>query len=266
MTEIDGRVAVVTGGASGIGQGIARTLADAGARVVIADLDHTQAVRAAEAIGALPVTVDVSDAASVSALAETAIAHFGAVDILVNNAGVGPQAPISEMSLHDWRWLMGVNLWGVIHGVHAFLPHLLSRPRGGHIVNVASMSALAPMPPLGGYAVTKSGVLALTEVLAQELQDARSRVHVTAVAPGPTRTRIAESLRHRTAGDSGGLREFDNKPAPGLWRDPGDVGRAVVEAIRGDGLYVITHPELWPRVAARHRRIAASFGVALPPP
>lgn len=260
MTSVAGKVAVVTGGASGIGLGIASALRAAGSEVVVADLSIDEARRAAQLVDGLAVHVDVADVDSVAQLAQAAVDHFGGVDILVNNAGIGPQAPLADMSVDDWRWLLDVNLWGVIHGVTAFLPLIQSRPAGGHIVNVASMSALAPMPPLGGYAVTKVGVTALTEVLARELEANASRVHATVVLPGPTRTHISASLRNRPSEQLGGLKEFENSPPPELWRTPEQVAAVVLEAIESNALYAVTHPELWPRVADRQRLIAAAFG------
>ena len=260
MTELAGRVAVVTGGASGIGLGIAQAFHDAGARIVIADLSLEQAEAAAESLDGLAVQTDVSDASSMQALAEATLAHYGEVDVLVNNAGVGPQAKLADMTLADWHWLLNVNLWGVIHGLDTFLPLISARPEGGHIVNVSSMSAFSPLSPLGGYAVTKAGVTALTEVLALELEQSGSAVHATVVAPGPVRTQIGQSLRNRPAQDVGSLREFNISPPDELWKEPREVGEIVLDAVRANALYAITHPQLWPRVAARNAGIAAAFG------
>jgi len=255
MTAVDGRVAVVTGGGSGIGRGIAQALRSAGARVVIADISMDAARTAAVALDGLAVAVDVADEDSVRSMVAQAVTWGDQVDILVNNAGVGPQAPIADMDAADWRWLLDVNLWGVIHGISAVLPGMLERGFG-HIVNVSSMSALSPMPPLGGYAVTKAGVSALSEVLRQEVAEAG--IGVTQVTPGPTRTEIAHSLRHRD--DAGSLREMVIDPPPELWRSPEEVGRLVVEGIVENLEWVVTHPELWARVEARHARLAAAFG------
>lgn len=259
MTLLEGAVAVVTGGGSGIGLGIAEALHEAGARVVIADVSYAAAREAAEKVGGFAVRTDVTDEDSVKELAKATLSHFGHADILVNNAGIGPEAPISTMTTDDWRWLLDVNLWGVIYGVQAFLPILEQRP-SAHIVNVASMSALAPMPPLGGYAVSKAGVTVLTEVLARELDESDSSVHATLVMPGPVRTNIGSSLRNRPSTSHGALQEFRNSPPEGLWLTPMDVGHLVVEGIRDNRPYVITHPGLWPRVEERHRRLAAAFG------
>ena len=260
MTGLDGAVAVVTGAGSGIGRGIAGALHARGAHVVVADLDEAAATVAAAQVDGLAVATDVTDPDAVRTMVDRALDRHGRIDVLVNNAGIGPQAPIADMTPDDWRFLLDVNLWGVLHGVSAVLPLLLAQG-SGHIVNVASMSALAPMPPLGGYAVTKAGVAALTEVLEVEL--AGTGVHTSLVLPGPTRTGIGESLRHRTA--EGGLREFRNEPPTEVWRTPEQVGAQVADAIRDQVPLVITHPELWDRVAARHARIAAAFGHVVPP-
>ena len=159
------------------------------------------------------------------------------------------------MTVADWSWLLGVNLWGVIHGVSAVLPGMLAAGRGS-IVNVSSMSALSPMPPLGGYAVSKAGVSALTEVLAAEL--AGTGVNACVVVPGPTRSNISASLRHRPE-FSGALREFRNSPPVNLWRTPEQVGALVLSAIQADRDIVVTHPELLSRVVERHRRIEEAF-------
>jgi len=182
MTGLDGAVAVVTGAGSGIGRGIAGALHARGAHVVVADLDEAAATVAAAQVDGLAVATDVTDPDAVRTMVDRALDRHGRIDVLVNNAGIGPQAPIADMTPDDWRFLLDVNLWGVLHGVSAVLPLLLAQG-SGHIVNVASMSALAPMPPLGGYAVTKAGVAALTEVLEVEL--AGTGVHTSLVLPGP---------------------------------------------------------------------------------
>ena len=169
LPELSGKVAVVTGGASGIGKGIATQLAAEGMRVIIADIERDALDKTAGEIGATGVPVDVSDLDSVKALARTAQELYGTVHVVCNNAGIGPMAAIKDLTMDDWHWILGVNLYGVIHGVHAFLPILRANPGGGHIVNTASMAGLAAPPRIGSYAVAKYGVVALTEVLAAEL-------------------------------------------------------------------------------------------------
>jgi NAD(P)-dependent dehydrogenase (short-subunit alcohol dehydrogenase family) len=256
MTSVRDAVAVVTGGGSGIGLGIARALSQEGARVVIADLRLDAARLAADEVGGTALEVDVADAASVKAMIAATVVQHGAVDILVNNAGVGPQAQLAEMTLDDWRWLLDVNLWGVIHGVHAALPHMLERGTG-HLVNVASMAAVSPSSPLGGYAVAKAGVAALTEVLGQEL--AGTGVVASLVLPGPTHTGIDDSMRYRTEG-SGALRNLTIAPPADSWRTAEQVGAIVLEGIQTNLGIIPTHPELWSRVAPRYARLAQAFG------
>jgi NAD(P)-dependent dehydrogenase (short-subunit alcohol dehydrogenase family) len=262
MTQIDGAVAVVTGGASGIGRGIAEALITEGARVVIADIDAAALEATAAEIGATAIRCDVSDAATVAALAAGTIERFGHVEIVVNNAGVGPMAPIADLTLSDWRWMLDINLWGVIHGVHTFLPLLLANPRPGHIVNTASMAAFAPNPPLGAYAASKAAVVALTDVLAAEMAAAGGHVGVTLLAPANTRTAIARSQRNRP--DAGALKDVDLAVTPGFtagarWLEPGEVGGIVVRAIAEDERYAITHPEQLPRVTERYEALKAAF-------
>jgi NAD(P)-dependent dehydrogenase (short-subunit alcohol dehydrogenase family) len=264
VTEIAGAVAVVTGGAAGIGRGIAEQLLDEGATVVIADIERRALDAAAEATGATGIVVDVSDPASVRALAAAVTGRFGRVDILVNNAGVGPQGRLAELTRGDWRWLLGVNLDGVINGIEAFLPGLRANAGGGHIVNTASMSALSPLPGLGAYAASKSAVCALSEVLAAELAEDGLPIGVTILIPGNVRTSIARSLRNRPPGPASGLTDVDLQSARGrtsatVWLEPREVGRITTRAIRANDLYAITHPGLWGRVEARHEALRAAF-------
>ncbi|MBN9606551.1 MAG: SDR family NAD(P)-dependent oxidoreductase [Actinomycetales bacterium] len=262
MTRVAGSVAVVTGGASGIGRGIAEQLIARGARVAIADIEAGAVEAAAAEIGAHPLVADVSRLEDVQGVADQVLERFGRVDIVVNNAGVGPFARIADLTMDDWRWMIDVNLFGVIHGVHVFLPLLEANPDGGHLVNTSSMSALTPFETLGSYAVTKFGVHALTEVLQAELASAGSQVHATLLVPGSVRTGIAQSTRHRPADAPGSLRDAQiglGFSSSSRWLDPADVGRITVRAIENDDPYAITHPDRWPAVAARFAGIQAAF-------
>jgi NAD(P)-dependent dehydrogenase (short-subunit alcohol dehydrogenase family) len=266
IAELSGKVAVVTGGASGIGAGIARQLVAEGMEVVIADIEQGALDEAAAEIGATGVRTDVSDADSVQALADAVVAEHGAVHVVVNNAGVGPMAPIADLELSDWEWMLQVNLWGVIHGVHSFLPLLRKNADGGHIVNTASIGGLVPGPGLGAYNVTKYGIVALTETLAMELTAEGSPVGASVLLPGTVRTGIGNSTRNRPADASAGaLSDVDLAAGPDLgmtWLEPDDVGRILIEAIAAGDLYVVTHPEAWPMVAGRHQAIADAFAAA----
>jgi NAD(P)-dependent dehydrogenase (short-subunit alcohol dehydrogenase family) len=264
FTEFRGKTAVVTGGASGLGKAIARQLAAEGMRVVIADIEESALQHAAAEIGAIGVRADVSDFASVRSLAEETCRRFGTVHVVCNNAGVGSIGRIADLTLDDWRWMIGVNLWGVIHGVQAFLPILRGNADGGHIINTASVGSFVTMPGLGAYGVTKHAVIALTETLAQELAEDGSRVGVTALCPGPTRTNIKTSSRNRPAAlGRGGLVDVDLETtefgAGARWIEPDAVGRIVVAAVRRGDLYAFTHPE---QMSAAEQRFEAIMRAA----
>jgi NAD(P)-dependent dehydrogenase (short-subunit alcohol dehydrogenase family) len=269
LPDLSGKVAVVTGGASGIGKGIATRLAAEGARVVIADIQQDALDATAAELGELGefgvtgVRVDVSDSASVEQLARTVVEMHGTVHVVCNNAGIGPLAPVKDLTLDDWRWMLGVNLWGVIHGVHTFLPILSANPDGGHIVNTASMAGLVAHGRLGAYATAKYGVVALTEVLAEELAADGSRVGATVLCPGTVHTNIGTSSRNRPAdlGDAGFKDvdiELEDNPRH-RWIYPEQAGRVVVRAIKRGDLYALTHPDWYPMVAARHEAIGEAF-------
>ena len=267
LKELAGKTAVVTGGASGIGRGLAEAFKAEGMNVVIADIEQGALQRAAEEIGAFPVVCDVSSLASVQALAEAACAEFGAAHVVCNNAGVGSGAPVAAMRPADWDWILGVNLRGVINGVQAFLPLLSANPDGGHIVNTASMSGLRVRPNAGAYAVTKFGIMALTETLAMELEAEGSKVGVTVICPGMVHTNIKSSTRNRPGQlAAGALADYDIAQSElgrrMRWLDPIDVGRIAVRAVRNGDLYAITHPEQLGEVEARHRGIEAAFRAA----
>ncbi len=264
LPDLGGKVAVVTGGASGIGKGIATQLVAEGARVIIADIQRDALETTATEIGAaLAVHVDVSDPASVDSLAGQVLETFGAAHVVCNNAGIGPLAPVADLTLDDWRWMIGVNLWGVIHGVHTFLPILKRNRDGGHIVNTASMAGLVAGPRLGAYAAAKFGVVGLTEVLAAELAADNSRVGVSVLCPGTVHTNIGTSSRNRPVGlPDAGFKDIDIELEDNpryRWIYPVDAGAVVVRAIKRGDLYALTHPDWYPMVAERHEAIAAAF-------
>lgn len=263
LPDLNGKVAIVTGGASGIGKGIATRLVAEGARVVIADIQRDAMETAAAEIGAAGVLTDVSDPASVDALAAAVLDRYGAVHVICNNAGIGPLAPVADLTLDDWRWMIGVNLWGVIHGVHTFLPILKRNRDGGHIVNTASMAGLVAGPRLGAYAAAKYGVVGLSEVLAAELAADNSRVGVSVLCPGTVHTNIGTSSRNRPADlPDAGFKDIDIELEDNpryRWIYPADAGAVVVRAIKRGDLYALTHPDWYPMVAARHEAIAEAF-------
>ncbi len=267
LQELAGKTAVVTGGASGIGRGIAEALLAEGMRVVIADVEQGALERTANEIGAVGLVADVSSMDSVQALADEVRRSFGAVHLVCNNAGVGSNAPVADMSPADWQWILGVNLMGVIHGSRAFLPLLSANPDGGHIVNTASMSSFRIVPSLGGYGVSKFGVMAFSETLALELAADGSKVGVSVICPGPVHTNIKSSSRNRPSALAGGaLEDSDLELSEDgrrlRWIDPLDVGRMVVRAIHRGDFYVLTHPEMGTLVEERHRTIEAAFRAA----
>jgi len=270
MTDLSGKVGVVTGGASGIGKGIAKRMLAAGMKVVIADVEDGRLQETASELGVLGVQTDVRHYAALERLAERTLDAHGAVHILCNNAGIGPMAPIADLTLADWHWMIDVNLWGVIHGVHAFLPTLRANADGGHIVNTSSMGGLRTSPTLGAYAVTKFGVVALTETLAEELEAEGSKVGASVLCPGPVRSDLGRSSRNRPAEVGVGhlkdvqledAEHFRNTVIP--YVEPDEAGEMVIRGIRRGDLYILTHPEMMGFVNERHERIAAATDAAL---
>lgn len=258
VAGIDGRVAVVTGGASGIGAGIAQALAEAGARVVVADIEPEPLEAVAADLDALAVPTDVSDEDQVRALAARTLDRFGRVDIVCNNAGVGHLAPFETLSLADFRWLVNVNLWGVVHGMATFLPLIQRTGEAGHILNTSSMAGVFTAPGMAAYAMTKFAVVGLTETVAQELEQVGSPVGVSVLLPGRVRSRIGDSERNRPSGLRTAPPQEEQVP-PGRELEPIEVGRLVVEAIRDGRRYVVTHPEMLPVIQARHALLEKSF-------
>ena len=265
MREAAGRVAVVTGGAAGIGLALARRLAAEGMRIVLGDIEAGPlklAVDDMTSTGAevLGVVTDVSDRASVEALRDAALERFGAVHLVHNNAGIGLGGPIWEITEEDWRWILGVNLWGVIHGVATFTPLLLEQGEG-HIVNTASIAGLIVAPFLGPYNATKQAVVAISETLFKDLQTVAAPVGVSVLCPGFVQTRIAESERNRPEWapdrDVEGAEELR-----GVVQDMVDGGIApttvadrVIDAVRTNTFYILTHPELDGAITTRFEDI-----------
>lgn len=261
MQNFQNAVAVVTGGASGIGKGIVQALLERDAQVVVADRDAQALEAIASELDIFPVETDVTDAASVENLAQQTLKRFGEVHILCNNAGVGPRGDISDMSLSDWRWIIDVNLWGVIHGLHYFLPHLTRNNGFAHIVNTVSMSVLTPPAGLAPYVGSKAGVLGITEVLRQELENDGSSVGVTALIPGPVTTNINNSLRNLPEHTSSALQDFNLSQKRPTWNflPPRQVGEQVIESIIENSPYLITHSFFEDQIQKRHDEILAGI-------
>ena len=266
MREFRGRVAVVTGAASGIGLGMARAFGREGMRVAMLDrrrdaLDAAVEETRALQINAIGVETDVSDATSVEEAARRVDAEFGRVDIVCNNAGVLiHDKDIVDIPLAEWDWILGVNLLGVLHGVRAFLPRIRAHGEGGHIVNTASIGGFQVSPTLRtpAYAVTKFGVVALTEGLRNEL--AGANIGVSVLAPAAVDTGIYRSARDRPA--RFGAPETGDDPTPDVLKAgarPEQIGRRVVDAIRHGDFYIFTHLETREWLLARHKAIIEGF-------
>lgn len=264
--NVGGKVAVVTGGASGIGRGIAEELIARGANVVIADIERSALEATAAESGATGIFCDVSDYDSVKAVADETVSRFGKVDILVNNAGVGSVALIENMTIDDWKWMLGVNLWGTIHGIHAFLPYLIANPEGGHVAATTSIGGFTTMPMLAPYSVSKYGVVAAMEGLRLEMAIGGHDVGVTILAPGPITSNIHQSQRNRPKQEGAGglidvrLDDIDNPYEGGVpWKPARFAGKVLVDAIEANRLYVCTHPEMLGEVFERQDRIKDTF-------
>ncbi len=238
MDDLAGRTAVVTGGGSGIGRAIALELASAGMHVVIADIEDdagSSVASEAEALGAraLAVHTDVSDFSSVQALADAAYAEFGAVHVLCNNAGVLVFGDMQDLKIEDWNWLLGVNVFGVLNGIYAFLPRMLAAGEPGHIVNTASIAALSGH---GIYGVSKATILSITETLRANLEG--TQIGVSALCPGMLNTKIVAAQRNRPASMGPKAHEPFGAEPVSFGVDPAHCGRRVREAILANELYV----------------------------
>jgi short-subunit dehydrogenase len=254
MKAFKNRTAVITGAANGIGHGIAARCVKEGMKVVLADINKEALKKTEEELktkGAetLAVLTDVSKAENIESLAKKALDSFGAVDLLFNNAGVSVAAStsISENTLADWKWIMGVNLWGVIHCVRIFTPIMVQQGTVGHIVNTSSIAGLMSTPGMGVYHVTKHGIMTLSETLYHELRLKKSKIGVSVLCPGHIRTQILEAERTRPIE----LRnppncKTDNQQYQKIIEEgmlPKQVADYVFNAIKENKFYIFTHPE-----------------------
>ena len=274
MEEIDGKVAVITGGASGIGLAVGRVLAEHGARLVLADieegaLDAAVAQLTADGHQAVPVVCDVSDLGSVQALADRAFEEMGAVHVVFNNAGVAIGGPVAEMTHDDWKWVIDVDLWGPIHGVEAFLPRMIDQGQGGHLLFTASFAGLVPNEGLGPYCVAKYGVVAMAEVLRRELRP--HGIGSTVLCPMRVGTNIGSSERNRPSTLGGpqaspGVEDQgeENEDLAGQVLDVETVASMTVDAMQANQLYVLPHEESRGFIRRRFERIDATFDQQAP--
>jgi NAD(P)-dependent dehydrogenase (short-subunit alcohol dehydrogenase family) len=264
MENLKGKVAVVTGGASGIGRALCLAFAGEGANVLVADLDEAGMAETAagvEKTGAKGVTVrtDVTKLDSVEALAERAWKELGGVHVLCNNAGVAIYGGLESATHHDWQWVLGVNLWGVIHGVEAFVPRMVAQKQPGHVVNTASMAGLIASQGLGVYNTSKYAVVGLSETLQKDLRP--YNIGVSVLCPMGVSTNIRNSERSRPADlkNPGGPQETDGVQLIGRYLTPEDVAGRVLRAVKANRLYVIPHEEARAPLRRRFERMDKAF-------
>jgi len=264
MESLDGKVVVVTGGAEGLGFGLARAFAEQGARLALADVQTERladavAALTAEGVEAIAVECDVASRDDVVRLRDETFAAFGTAHVVCSNAGIGGNASLLEpIDYERWRRVFDVDYWGVLHGIDVFLPALLDQDEG-HFVHTSSRQGLVAATGLGAYPAAKHAVTALTEMLHMELRDAGSSVGVTLLTPGGIRTRMMEEQRARFTdaqlADVATRRWLEQRMATAV--EPVDVGRLAVRAVLEDRLYVNTHREILEWMTERVGRIAS---------
>ena len=265
MREFNGRTAVITGAASGIGLALARRAAREGMRLVLADIDEA---KLAEAARSLPVAadalvtrrVDVSREEDIAALADAAFSHFGGVHLLCNNAGVGLTRLSWELTTADWEWILGVNLWSVVHAIHHFVPRMLQQAEESRIVNTASVAGLLSTPAMSAYNVSKHGVVTLSETLYAELRAQQAKIGVSVLCPAWVPTAIHTSERNRperfgaaappSAASAAYHARMDQAVKSGRLT-AGDMASAVFDAVAADRFYVIPHTRIKQAVRLR---------------
>lgn len=266
MRDLKGKVAVVTGAASGIGRAMAERFAREGMKVVLADVEEKPLGEAVEAIGksgveTVGVRTDVSRREDIETLARKTFERFGGAHVLCNNAGIGAGGMAWDQPLADWEWTIGVNLWGVIHGIRAFVPRMIEQGEG-HVVNTASMAGLLGAPGMGAYCASKHAVVAISECLFHELAlAAGGKVKVSVLCPGWVKTNIADAERNRPAslkGKPAGQRGPQEQMMEAMMRQliaggipPSEVADMVLAAIREERFWILTHPKMKKAVEVR---------------
>jgi NAD(P)-dependent dehydrogenase (short-subunit alcohol dehydrogenase family) len=271
MRDLAGKVAVVTGAASGIGLGLAQRFAADGMRVVMSDIEepalrHEAAVLAETGAEVLAVVTDTSRRDSVESLATQTLEHFGAVHLVCNNAGVGSRGlKLIDVPERDLEWVLGVNLWGVMHGIWAFLPHLRAQNEG-HIVNTSSISGFSHRPRMGPYNASKAAVIALSETLQFELEDEGSAVGVSVLCPSWVRTNISQAVRNLpgqfhyelTPEQAADMAEYKSRRKAVVSSgalEPADVAVMVRDAVLAQQFYIFTHDDSYDDMRDRFDRI-----------
>lgn len=269
MKDFKDKVAVITGAASGIGHGIAERCVREGIKIILADIEEgalMQTRQELEAIGGnvVAVVTDVSKSEEVERLAQKTLDSFGAVHLLFNNAGVNCSGWLWEKTVADWEWVLGVNLWGLIHGLRSFVPIMLEQDIDCHIVNTASMMGLVSLPGGGIYSVAKHAIVTISETLYHELTQIEAKIQVSVLCPGGVRTRLGKSERNRPAGTSIQPQVFENDPidteaAQKWWKqareavlEPKQVAEIVFDAVRNERFYILTHPQYDETIKVRH--------------
>jgi len=272
MRDFDGKTAFVTGGASGIGLALGRAFAETGMKVMLADVEASALERALQSLRnhgnrVRGIRCDVADPDGVERAAQAAFDAFGNVHVVCNNAGVAAGGGIDNISIDNWRWVVDVNLMGVLYGIRSFLPHMLKHGEGGHIVNTASMAGMVNGMGFSPYAATKFAVVAMSEGLAMQLQP--HGIGVSVLCPEFVRTRIGESGRNRPAryGETPPLdpaspaaqvvAEIARRLEAGI--DPKEVAARVLDAIRNEQFYIFTHPNMRQAVDGRFAAIQAAM-------
>jgi NAD(P)-dependent dehydrogenase (short-subunit alcohol dehydrogenase family) len=263
MKELKGKVAAVTGAASGLGRSMALAFAAEGMDVALADVDQANLSSVADevqakGVRAITLRVDVSHADQVDAFRDQTLARLGAIHVVCNNAGVSPLGAVWENTPADWQWILGVNLWGVINGVRAFTPYLIAQNEG-HIVNTASVSGLIAPPGSGAYNATKHAVVALSESLHHDLRERNSAVGVSVLCPAYVPTGIVESERSRPQDLPKSEKSKETLAKEAMLRkavtsgkvSADQVAQAVVAAVKEERFYILTHPRIKGAIQAR---------------